>query len=225
MDPAIAQSLLVASAGTLSVGSILIVLRLLSGRNGISKANGYVGGYLLAYLAVGLAVVATNPRRLVGVGHDLGPAISLFKLAVGAGFAAAALRRWRGGGGGLLSSSVAFLTNERTSPGQTFALGAAAAIVNVKNLSVFLYASFLIAASFSNRMESMSLVLLMTAVFCSTVIFPVAAIAVAPRRAEAVLDGLRRAVERHGRMLSILTLAGLGAVFLGQGLVAVMKFW
>lgn len=215
MDSAITHSILIASAGMVSVGSILIVLLLLASENGLRKANGYVAGYVLTYTIVGVLVVATGAAPFASRG-SLALAASLLKLGLGGLFLGVALRRLLTRAAPLAGAPLALLSRREVTAARTFAVGSIAPLINLKNLVIYVYAASLVNVRRPPELITGLHILAITLVFCSTTILPVFASAVAPGHTRLALGRIRVGLERHGRAIAVLLFGAFGALFMAQ---------
>ena len=62
LDSIILESVVLASAGVISIGSIMLVILLLISDKGLRNGLGYVIGYTLGYLLIGFVVIMTQQQ-------------------------------------------------------------------------------------------------------------------------------------------------------------------
>jgi threonine/homoserine/homoserine lactone efflux protein len=217
MTPAFLQSILVATTGMVSVGSILIVILLLSAENGFRKASCYVLGYVMTYAVIGCFIVAIGSQKPTTLPPVIAFAIPTIKIFIGAVFIYSGGRSLFGDNHSIGPKVTALLKHRKVTLVRIFAVGCLASLINIKNLVIFIYAISLIAVSRPNDPLTGVYVVIITSVFCSTVILPVLATALAPNATRIALAQVRARLERHGRLTSTLILGCFGGLFVAQG--------
>jgi hypothetical protein len=219
VDPGLLGAFAVAlSGGAAAGGSILLVTALLASDRGRSAALAYVLGYLGAYVAIGLIVVAADVDPGAWTSGDdgwAGPAIlvGFGLLLVGLGLRNA-LRPPSSADPGVGRPARAL---DRVTPPRSFGLGVAVAFVNVKNLALFLSAIAVLQASDLAAAGKLTAAPLVAATFSLAVFVPITIDALAPARSGRVLAALRRAIERHGRRLATWLPLAVGVAFVARG--------
>lgn len=217
MGTVLVQALAIASGGMVSVGSILIVLLLLSTKHGPRNAKAYTGGYILAYACIGMVTFIVGQKVTVSGGGGGSYIGSILYALMGCLFLFFAVKRWRSpaskddGPPKFLQKLHAF------EPKKSFTFGLMISCLNFKNLAIFLSAVSTLSAVRMSLLEGGLSVVLITIVFCSTLILPIGIYYLIPERSEELLGKMKRGLEEHSRMLSIVILTLFGVLFLLKG--------
>ncbi len=211
------ESLVLATGGIVSVGSITIVILLLISaggwRKGVAYALGYTGGYTLIGLAA-VFVGAEAPKAETGGGG----ASAILSLAVGALLLWIALRNARKAPATSEGPSRIFTMVDDATPGKALGLGALVTVVNFKNLAIFLSAVSVPVTSDLSLSAQVGIVLLDVLVFCSSVILPIVVYLSFPNRARAWLMRFKDALHANRRPIGIRLPALFGLLFLLRGI-------
>jgi len=214
------QSLLLASTGLLSVGSMTLVILLLlsdqSWRNGMGYALGYIGGYSL----IGVSVVIVGYRATVSSGGESGRWTSILLMALGALLLWLAWRNWRKPASSSQEEPRFFTMVNRITPPKAFAFGALVTVINVKNLALFLTALSVVIVSNLPLAQKIFITLLVALVFSLSVMIPLIITFAFPRRARDLLNRLKDALERHSHPIGIWAPLIFGLIFLLKGISA-----
>lgn len=214
------QALGIATGGLLSVGSILIVLLLLSTAHGLRKGLAYYLGYSGSYLAIGTLFVLVGGRFHAGGDGRGGGALlgsSLFVI-LGALFLFFALRRWRTPPPEVAALPRWFTALDQAMPRKVFRIGAMVAALNFKNLAIYLSAVAVIPGKGLSVLEIAFVLAAIVLTFCAGVLFPVVLFALFSERAMPLLQAMRRGLTRHNHKLSLVLFTLFGALFLARGI-------
>lgn len=214
MFPILIQALLLASAGILSFGAItLTILLLISDRgwlNGLAFALGYFGGYA----ALGVAAVLLGYRNAGS--SDGGPGVIFPTLLLLLG----GLLLWMGWRNSRKppvenpQPPRFFAMVDSITPIRALGFGALVSVINFKNLALFLTAQSVVILSPLPLAQKLAVSLVAALVFSLAVLLPVLVYLCFPRRADAVLNGLKGWLERHSRAIGIWAPLLFGAIFL-----------
>ena len=212
------QSVVLTSAGLLSVGSITIVILLLlsdqGGRNGLAYMLGYVGGYMLIGVSVtlvGYTVAEKSSRE---------PRIFLPLLLIILGMLLLWLsqRNWRKPPSEDNTSPRLFSILDKITPPKAFAFGALVTVINFKNLAIYLSAVSISLVSDLPLPSKIIIVFLDALIFCTAVIVPVLIYILFPKQADKILNWIKQALERHSRPIGIWVPLVFGLIFLIRGI-------
>lgn len=215
----VVQSLLLASGGILSAGSITIVLLLLISGQGWRNGLAYTLGYTGAYTLIGLTVVLVGVRMAAGGSQEeMGPWLPVGLVALGTLLLAISLRNLRAPAGGPQEPPRLFRVVDNLTPTRAFGFGALVTVLNFKNLAIFLSAVAVPLVSDLTLPAKIVVVLLVVLVFCSAVIVPVLIYVVRPDRAQRRLTWLRETLESYRRPIGIWLPLIFGLLFLSRGL-------
>ena len=212
-------ALLVALSGVAAVGSVALVTALLATARGRANAVGYQLGYLGSYAVIGLTVVGADANVAAWTSGESGRAGPILVTLLGAAFVVLGLRTALRGRGASAPLDVARRPTllDRATPGRSFGLGVMVAFVNVKNLALFLTAIAVLQASDLTAGQRLAAVPLVATTFCLGVFVPLAIDLAAPERSARLLAGLRRGIERRGRVLGTWLPIVVGLVFVVRG--------
>lgn len=219
-----AKALGIASGGALAFGSLLIVLLLLNSARGPGPAYMYGLAYGGTYTAIaGLAY---------GLGRSAGPPApgafpwgGVAYLVLGLLLAFVALRRWRKrheaeAGPPRLLRRVDNMTAVRA-----LVMGTVVAVINFKNLAIYISAISVVIAAGLPVDQSMTLLGLVIVTFCGSVIAPLVIYLVMPRRSARFLAKLRQGVERHSARIIAIVLPFFAAAFFARGLWGLLPYF
>lgn len=214
MYPVLIETLLLASAGILSFGSItLVILMLISDRgwvNGLAYALGYTG----AYTAIGLVAVGLGYRSNAGATGEPGVFFPVTLLILGV------LLLWMGWRNSRKppvenpQPPRFFAMVDSITPIRALGFGALVSVINFKNLALFLTAQSVVILSPLPLAQKLAVSLAAALVFSLAVLLPVLVYVCFPRRADAVLNGLKGWLESHSRAIGIWAPLLFGAIFL-----------
>ena len=212
------QSLIMASAGLFSVGSMtLVILLLLSDRgwrNGLSYALGYFSGYSL----IGISVVVIGYRATANRGGESGRWLPTLLVALGLLLLWLAWRNWRKPASPNPEPPRFFAIVDKITPPKAFAFGALVTVINFKNLALFLSALSVVILSALPLAQKIVVALLAALVFCLSVTIPILIYFAFPHRAGNLLNGLKSALERHSHPIGIWAPLIFGLLFILKGI-------
>lgn len=214
------QSLVLASGGILSVGSITIVILLLISEEGWRNGVAYMSGYVAGYTLIGVSAVLVGANVAQSGSGGGGMISSVLLLVFGTLLLWMTQRNWR----------KPRIENENAEPPRLFAIldgitppkalafGAAVTVINFKNLAIFLSAVSVLLLSDLPLATQMVIVLLVVFVFCTSVIVPVLIYLSFPERAYERLNWLKQTLETYSRPIGIWVPLVFGLLFLVRGI-------
>lgn len=227
MDAGLIASLAVALSGAAAVGPVVLVTAFLASKGGRTNAAGFIAGYLGTYTTIALLLVASGldvGRWTSGAAGPTGPIVLVI---LGIGLLVLGLRTARRPVADSVDLDGAAVDPagersrtpllDRATPPRALGLGAAVAVVNVKNLALFLTAVAVLQTSRLTTGAKLAAAPLVALTFCLTAFVPLTIDVVAPGRSERPLAALRRGIERHGRRLARWLPWIVGAAFLARG--------
>ncbi len=212
------QSLLLASSGLLSIGSITIVILLLISDQGWRNGLGYALGYTSAYSLIGVSAVLLGYRAMQTGNSEPGIFVPILLFVLGALLVWLALRNWRNPPVENPEPPRFFAIVDSITPLKAFGFGALVSVINFKNLALFLTALSVVLLSSLALPQKIVTALLAALVFCLSVIIPVAIYLFFPKRARDVLDAIKQAIQRHSRLIGIWAPLFFGLIFILKGL-------
>lgn len=220
MSTVLIQSLLLASGGIFSVGSIMLVILLLISDRGWRNGLAYMTGYVAAYTLIGIAAVFVGYRSEGNGGQGTGLAVSALLIVLGSVLVWLSARNWRKPILENEESPRIFALVDGITPPRALAFGGLVSVVNVKNLAIFLSAISVVLVSGLPLPTKYLLVLPVVLVFCLAVIIPVLIYLSFPARAGERLGRLKDALESNSRSIGIWAPLIFGLIFLARGIGA-----
>lgn len=215
---ALLEAMGIAAAGNIAFASLLVVILLLNTPAGLRSSAGYVAGYAGTYWLIGLTSLWAG-RTLAQAAPAEGPPVAAgLYLILGVVMLGFAFHKWRRpkGQGGAPSWFLKHL--DAMTPGRALALGVGVALINGKNLGIFLAAMAPLVAAPLSTTQSVVAVSLTTATFCLILTAPPLIHLAFPRQATAAVSRLRALVEGHSRRIILVVVPILGGLFLLKGL-------
>ena len=216
------QSLLLASAGILSVGSITLVILLLVSDRGWKNGLAYTLGYVSAYTLIGISTVLLGYETSENRTAEPSITSAVLLIVFGVLLLWFAFRNWRKSTAESSTEPRFFAIVNTITPIKAFGFGALFSFINFKNLTLFLTA--LSAVILSNLLiaEKIFITLLVVFVFCLSVIIPVFIYITFPRRADSLLKGIKESVEKHSHAISIWMPFLFGMLFIIRGITKLL---
>ncbi|MCP4419152.1 MAG: hypothetical protein GY805_21260 [Chloroflexi bacterium] len=216
------QSLLLATSGLLSVGSITLVILLLISDRGWRNGLGYALGYFCAYSAIGAAAVGMGYRAAENGDGGSGLFLPIMLLILGMLLLWLSLRNWRKPLSESQEEPRFFRIVDNITPLKAFGFGALVTVMNVKNLALYMTAVSVVILSPLPIGQKMAVTLLDALVFCLSVIIPVLIYVSSPQRAREILLSFRGVLERNGRPIGIWLPLIFGLVFTIKGVASLV---
>lgn len=217
------QSLVLASGGILSVGSITIVILLLLSDGGWRKGMAYALGYWGGYSLIGLTVILVGSNLLSGSGKSgSGMTGSALSALLGGLLLWLAWRNARKPAQKSQNPPRLFAMLDTITPLKSLGLGALVTVVNFKNLAIFLSAVSVPLLSELAPSAKVMVALLDALVFCAAVLIPVLLYAAFPTTAVDRLTRFRHTLETHSRAIGIWAPAGFGLLFMIRGMTGLL---
>lgn len=212
------QALTIASGGILSVGSILIVLVLLSSQKGLVNGFAYVSGYFINYLFIGFLAILFDRALDSIVIPDIIPHVILMVLGVlFLSIAAGQVRNIKKPSGPKWLNKI-----DNLPPSKAFRFGALVAVINFKNLSIYLSAIAVLLTGRLTLRENSIGILLVALLFCSSVFLPVILRVLLRKKSEKWLSYLRHWLQKYGVHIGIIILLLFGSLFFIKGLIKII---
>ena len=211
------QSLLLASSGLLSIGSITLVILLLISDRGWRNGLGYALGYFIAYSVIGVAVVLLGYRAAENGDGEPGRFLPIMLLVLGTLLLWLSLRNWRKPPAENPEEPRFFRIVDNITPLKALGFGALVTVMNVKNLALYMTAVSVPLLSQLPIEQKIAITLLDALVFCLSVIIPVLIYVSFPRRAREILLSFRGMLERNGRAIGIWLPLIFGLIFIIKG--------
>jgi len=217
--PVLAQSLLLASSGLLSVGSIILVILLLLTDRGWRNGLGYALGYISAYSLIGVSVVLLGYGAAKKSANEPSLFFPILLLVFGTLLLSLAFRNWRKPVSEKQEEPLFFSIVDNITPPKAFGFGAMVSVINFKNLALFLTSTSVVVLSELPITQKIITALLIVLVFCLSVIIPVAIYLSFPKRAKEMLDGIKEFLNRKSRPIGIYAPLIFGIIFLTKGIL------
>ena len=224
MFAVLVETLMLASAGILSFGSITLVILLLISDRGWLNGLAYALGYFLGYTVLGVAAVILGYRSGGDAGGGLELARPVVLLVLGGLLLWLAWRNLHKPSEESTSVSRFLAIVDGITLPKAFGFGALVTVINFKNLALFLTALSVVILSPLALAEKILVTFLAALIFCLSVLVPVLIYVAFPRRARTILERLKAALDRHSRPIGIwaplvfgLLFIGLSVFYLGTG--------
>ena len=216
------QALVLAAGGIVSVGSITIVILLLISDQGWHNGLAYMTGYVGSYTLIGIGVVVIGGNMAAANPGGGGTAASILFVALGLLLLWVTLRNWRKPRSESSSPPRFLTTLDKITPLRALAFGALVTVINFKNLAIFLSAVSVLVLSDLLLPSKIGLVILVTFVFCASVIAPVLIYLFFPGRAHERLNWIRETLEKQSRPIGIWVPLVFGLIFLIRGVTGLL---
>jgi threonine/homoserine/homoserine lactone efflux protein len=215
--PVLLQSLLLAFSGLLSFGSITLVILLLMSDRGWRNGLGYALGYTSSYTLIGISAVLFGYRTAENNPGEPGLFLPILLVILGFLLLLLALRNWRKPVSDEQEEPRFFSILDKITPVKAFGFGALIAVINFKNLALFLTSMSVVILSNLLITEKIFITLLVVLVFCLAVIIPVAIYIVFPRGAKDILNSIKQLINRYSRPIGIWVPLIFGLILLARG--------
>ena len=160
------QSLLLASSGLISIGSITLVILLLISDRGWRNGLGYALGYTSAYTLIGVLAVLLGYRASSTEASEASLFFPILLLFFGALLLWMGFRNRRKPPPEKQESPRFFSVVDKMTPLKSFGFGAMVSVINFKNLTLFLTALSVVIISELSINAKISIALLDALVFC-----------------------------------------------------------
>ena len=222
------KAIAVASGGLLSIGSILIVLLLLSSVGGLKKALSYYAGYFGGYLTIGFVGLMVSEALLsdasAGGGDSQSMVTPIISLIMGTLMLTFGFRKWRSPKEESPEPPKLFAKLDSMSAPKIMAFGAAITFINFKNLAIYLSAvSIVLEGGLAFQQQAVSIVAV-AFVFCLGVISPILLFLAIAERAMPLLQSFKAYLERNNRTLAITAFSLFGTIFFSRGVMGLLAF-
>lgn len=216
------QSLILASGGLLSVGSITIVILLLISDQGWRNGFAYMLGYITGYTLIGLSSLWIGYTVAENRSGEPGSFSSILFIALGILLLWLAQRNWRKPPAENNESPRFFAILDKITPPKAFGFGVLVTILNFKNLAIFLSAVSIPLLSDLPQPQKIIIVLLDVLVFCLAVIIPVLIYFIFPRQADTALNWIKQTIDSNKRPIGIAAPLIFGLIFLIRGIAGIL---
>ncbi len=223
MFPVLLQTLLFASSGLLSVGSITLVILLLLSERGWRNGLGYALGYTTGYSLVGVGTVSLGYRVVGNPSGAAAPFVSWLLLVLGGLLLTLSFRNRRTPAVENPEPPRFFSLLDGITPLKAFGVGALVSVINFKNLALFLTALSTVILSGLSLPQKIITAWLAALVFCLSVLIPLGIYLLVPNRAGQVLAGFRWWLQAHSRELGIWAPLLFGLLFILKGCLLIMR--
>jgi hypothetical protein len=222
MVSVLVQSVLLASSGILSIGSITLVILLLISDRGWHNGLAYMLGYFSTYSLIGVAVVVAGYQASGNSAGEQGIAVPILLIVLGSLLIWLSLRNWRKPAHESEAQSRFFSIVDKITPAKAFSFGAMVTVINFKNMALFLSALSVVIFSPLLIAQKIIITLSVAFVFCLSVIIPVFIYVIFPRRANKMLNSIKQTLEKHSRPIGIWLPLIFGGLFLIRGLTSLL---
>jgi threonine/homoserine/homoserine lactone efflux protein len=217
MDRVWIESLVLASGGIVSVGSITIVILLLISDGGWRKGAAYALGYTGGYTLIGIAAVLVGADASQSDSGG-GGVSAILSMAVGLLLLWMSVRNARKAPSDSQDPPRIFTMLDETTARKAFGFGALVTVINFKNLAIFLSAVSVPVTSDLAVQAQLGIVVLDVLVFCASVILPILIYLSFPTGAEQRLTRFKDGLEARRRPIGIWLPAFFGLLFFLRGI-------
>ena len=218
MLPVLVQTLIFASSGLLSIGSITLVILLLISdrgwRNGLAYALGYTG----AYCVIGISAVSIGYRTVQNSGSEPPLGVSILMLLLGLLLLGIAFRNKSKPSVENPAPPRFFSFVDSLTPLKSLGFGSAVSLINFKNLALYLTALSGVLLSDLLLPQKIIIALAAAMIFCLSVIIPVGIYLLFPKRASMLLNTLKNAIQNHSHAIGIWAPIIFGLIFIFKGI-------
>ncbi len=212
------QTLILASSGLLSAGSVtLVILLLISGR-GWQKGLAYALGYTGSYCIIGVSAVLFGYRKFRPDGKSTYTAVSVLLLFLGLLLLWIAFRNIRKPVSGKKDPPRFFSFVDNLSPLKALGFGSLVSLINFKNLTMYLTAISGVILSGLDVRQKIIIALAASITFCLSVLIPVGIYLMFPKHAGIMLNKIKNTIQNRGREISIFAPVIFAAIFILKGI-------
>lgn len=216
------QSIVLASGGIVSVGSITIVILFLLSERGRRVGVGYAGGYMLSYTVIGIGVVMLGYRASEQGGGEPSNFLPILFICLGLLLLYLGVRNWRKGPGETDKPPRIFQFIDQFNALKAFGFGLAIGVINFKNLAFFISGLSVVLISGLAIGQQVVVTLLLVLAFCSAVLVPVGIVFLFPQGAEEKLMWIKRGIDVHRYRIGIWLPLVFGVLFVVRGMRGLM---
>ena len=216
------QSLVLASAGLLSVGSITLTILLLMSDRGLRNGFAYMVGYVGVYSLIGVSAILIGNAVAETSAGETGGFLPWLFIMMGILLLWLAQRNWRKPRSENSENPRLFSLVDKITPPKAFAFGAVVTVINFKNLALFLTAVSVPLVSNLPLPSKIIIVLLVALIFCTSVIAPVFIYILFPKRANKLLVWTKQTLETHSRPIGIWVPLLFSLIFLTRGITGLL---
>ena len=207
------QSLVLASAGLLSVGSITLTILLLMSDRGLRNGFAYMVGYVGVYSLIGVSAILIGNAVAETSAGETGGFLPWLFIMMGILLLWLAQRNWRKPRSENSENPRLFSLVDKITPPKAFAFGAVVTVINFKNLAL---------VSNLPLPSKIIIVLLVALIFCTSVIAPVFIYILFPKRANKLLVWTKQTLETHSRPIGIWVPLLFSLIFLIRGITGLL---
>lgn len=211
------QSLVLASAGLLSVGSITLTILLLMSDRGLRNGFAYMLGYAGVYALIGVSAILIGNAVAANSSGETGGFLPWLFIMMGILLFWLSQHNWRKPRSENRENPRLFSLVDKITPPKAFVFGAVVTVINFKNLALFLTAVSVPLVSNLPLPSKIIIVLLVALVFCTSVIVPVFIYILFPKRADIILMRIKQKFETYSREISIWVPLLFSLIFLIRG--------
>lgn len=223
MLPILLESLILASAGLFSVGSITIIILLLMSEHGLRNGLAYMLGYVGGYMVIGVSVIFVGFTVTENNSGASGSFMPILFIVLGCLLLFLAQRNWRKPPAATTNENPRLLSLiDKITPPKALALGALITVINFKNLALFLTAVSIPLLSDLPLPSKIIIVILDALVFCTAVIVPILVYILFPKRSDQFLNWIKHTLETHNRQIGIWLPLIFGLLFFMRGILALL---
>lgn len=219
MSSVLVQSLIFATSGLFSIGSITLVIVLLISDSGWHNGISYALGYFCSYLLIGMLVVGLKYQLSGETSEKSTDTVQIFLIIMGILLLLIALHTWRKPASENRGESRFISLINKITPKKAFGFGALVTIINFKNLLFYLTAISVVAFSDLAISDRFLITFLDTFIFCFSIFLPVLLYLIFPKHGDNILERFKNFLVHNGRAISIFLLVLFGLIFIIKGVI------
>lgn len=212
------QSLALASVGIISPGSITIVILLLMSDRGWPNGVAYMLGYISMYSLIGVAVLTLGVRSAENSKSEQSVMTSIVLIILGMLLLGLTWRNWRKPRTENNKPSRFTHMLDSVTPIKAFVFAAMIAVINFKNLAIFLTAVSIPLLSDLPIPTKLIILIPVVLVFCTSVIVPILIYITFPQQANNYLIRIKQGIEIYSHPLGLVVTLILSFLFFYRGI-------
>lgn len=211
MFPVLLQTLLLASSGLFSVGSISIVLFFLISDVKVERALVYALGYFLSYNLIGLLMLVINSRFTLEGSDRFYMVRSILLILLGIFLIIISRRKSRSRDSGFIERFREFSTVK------VLFLGMFIPIINMKNFALYISSISVVTTSLLFFTEKILITIVATLLFCASLSVPIVVVLIFPSKSEQILQRLNNFIEHHQNSMRVYIPLIFGVILIIRG--------
>ncbi|MCY3414548.1 MAG: GAP family protein [Candidatus Heimdallarchaeota archaeon] len=215
------ESIILASSGLLSVGSMTLTILLLISDRGLINGLGYAFGYIIGYSIIGILSVFFQYRTTGGSPAEPSLIPYYILIFLGGLLLYLSLKNYRKESGDSKDNRMVRMVDNIT-PLRAFGFGLLVTVVNFKNFALFMTALSVVLLSDLVIQQKLIITEILVLVFSSSVLIPIIIYLLFPKQGRNKLLGIKDWLNRNGRPISIWAPLAFGSIFIIKGVLEII---